>query len=149
MSPVLIGVALLLAVALWGFFSGPGGVTLGSGTGKSGNGMNAQQIADYAVNAGFGGSNLVIAIAVALAESGGNPQAVGDGGTSYGLWQIHWTVHPEFDKAQLFDPLYNANAAFAIFSSKGNFSDWSTYNSGTYQQFVPAAQDAATGATNV
>lgn len=146
MSPVLIGVALLLAVALWGFFSGGlGGVALGNGGSGSGGNMNAQQIASYAANAGFWGSNLVIAVAVALAESGGNPQAVGDGGTSYGLWQIHWTVHPEFDKSQLFDPQYNANAAFAIYSPKGNFTDWSAYNNGRYQAYIGAAQDAAAG----
>lgn len=95
-------------------------------------GIPAKDIATYAGIAGFSGDDLVIAVAIALAESGGDPKAQGDnfGGeyTSYGLWQIHWTVHPEFDASQLFDPQYNANAAYLLYARRGNrFIDWSTY----------------------
>jgi hypothetical protein len=90
--------------------------------------LSAAEIAVYAMQAGFTGDNLVTAVAIALAESGGDPKASGDNGTSYGLWQIHWTVHPEFDSAQLFDPQYNANAAFLLYQRRGNFEDWSTFD---------------------
>jgi hypothetical protein len=51
------------------------------------------------------------------------------------LWQIHFTVHPEFDENSLYDPQYNANAAFQIYQNAGNtFTDWTTFNKGTYLQ---------------
>lgn len=143
MSPLLIAVALVLAVGLWGYLqtganqSGPSA----SGSGR----LSASQIAGYAANAGFAGDDLPTAVAIALAESGGDSQnQTGDGGTSWGLWQIHWTVHPEFDKSQLLDPQYNANAAYALYSRAGGaFTDWSAYNNGKFAGFLPAAQVAS------
>lgn len=141
MSPVLIAIALVLAVGLWGFLSTS--QTSGSGSGGSGV-LSASQIAQVASNAGFSGDDLTTAVAVALAESGGDSQnQTGDGGTSWGLWQIHWTVHPEFDKSQLLDPQYNANAAYTLYSKAGGaFTDWSAYNNGKYVAFMPAASGA-------
>jgi len=98
----------------------------------------AAQLQQLAANVGFSGDDLATAVAIALAESGGNPNATGDNGTSYGLWQIHWTVHPEFDKTRLFDPQYNANAAYSIYSRRGSFADWTTYKTGAYVQFLPS-----------
>lgn len=101
------------------------------------------KIADYARNAGFSGTDLVTAVAIAYAESSGNPDAVGDSGTSYGLWQIHYTVHPETytnDPTELFDPQKNANAAFSIFQAAGNsFRPWSTFTNGMYQSHLQQA----------
>jgi hypothetical protein len=37
-------------------------------------------------------------------ESGFNPKAIGDGGTSFGLVQIHLPAHPYVTKEQAFDP---------------------------------------------
>src|SRR5258708_5515621 len=99
-----------------------------------------KSISEYAANAGFSGFALVEAVAIAYAESSGDPNAVGDNGTSYGLWQIHYTVHPEFDPSQLFDPQYNANAAFSIYEAAGNsFSPWTTFNSGAYTKYLEQA----------
>lgn len=141
MSPLLIAVALVLAVGLWGLLSMS--QTSGGGSGV----LSASQIAAVASNAGFSGDDLVTAVAIALAESGGDSQdQTGDGGTSWGLYQIHWTVHPEFDKSQLLDPQYNANAAYTLYRNKGGtFTDWSAYNNGKYAAFLPAAS----GAVNV
>ena len=55
-------------------------------------------------------------MAVALAESSGNPAAVGDmnipnvaaAGGSVGLWQINKAAHPEFAGQDLTDPQINA-----------------------------------------
>lgn len=137
MSPVLIAVALVLAIGLWGYLSTSGSIG-GSGV------LSASQIAAVASNAGFQGDDLTTAVAIALAESGGDSQnQTGDGGTSWGLWQIHWTVHPEFDKNQLLNPQYNANAAFALYSARGGtFGDWSAYNNGSYLAFLSAASGA-------
>jgi Lysozyme like domain len=107
--------------------------------------LSAAQIAVYAMQAGFTGDDLVTAVAIALAESGGDPNAQGDfmAGqyTSYGLWQIHWTVHPEFQPTQLFDPQYNANAAFLLYERRHGFGDWSTFNSGAYTAHLSAATE--------
>lgn len=110
------------------------------------------QIAGIALNAGFTGSALTIAVAVALAESSGNPQAhntnAGTGDNSYGLWQINMlgSMGParrqQFGIANneaLFDPSTNARAAFMLWKARGGFGDWSTYNRGTYLRFMMRA----------
>ena len=112
-------------------------------------------IAVYARNAGFQGVDLITAVAIALAESSGNPDAQGDytldgkivspgtqGAvpTSFGLWQIHLTVHPEFNGQNLFDPQTNANAAYSIYRAAGNsFHPWSTYINGAYTAHLDEA----------
>lgn len=105
--------------------------------------MTASDIYTVAQNAGFTGTDLVTAVAIALAESGGNPNALGDtnigsGTGSFGLWQINADAHPEYAPfTQLYDPQTNANAAYAIYSAAGNsFSPWSTYKNGAYESFV-------------
>jgi len=113
--------------------------------------LTPAQISYYAQRAGFTGQDLVTAVAIALAESSGNPNtynpetAAGtpQGQGSYGLWQIYLTAHPEYAGVNLYDPQTNANAAFAIYSAAGGFSPWSTYNSGEYQAYlIPSASVA-------
>lgn len=97
-------------------------------------------IAGVASTAGFTGGDLVIAVAVAYAESSGNPNSVGDNGDSIGLWQINLPNHPEYQGVNLTDPQTNANAAFAIYSAAGNsFSPWTTFRNGAYQQNIDQA----------
>lgn len=104
------------------------------------------QLYALAVSTGF--ADPVTAAAIAMAESGGNPDAVGDlvitpplG--SIGLWQINAAAHPQYDPTSLHDPNTNAAAALTISSGGTNFQPWSTFTSGAYQQFVPAAQAAS------
>lgn len=104
--------------------------------------MSVDDIITVATNAGFTGQDLVTAVAVAMAESSGNPNALGDigiGQGSFGLWQINSYWHPEYgpDFSKLYDPQTNANAAYAIYVAAGNsFTPWSTFKTGSYQQFV-------------
>lgn len=49
---------------------------------------------------------------IAMHESGGDPAAIGDGGTSYGLFQINKPSHPDFDIAKYKDPIYQADYQF-------------------------------------
>jgi len=108
------------------------------------------QIAQYAYQAGWTGYDALLAVAVAIAESGGDPQAynpetaagapINKG--SYGLWQIYLNAHPEFEGENLFDPQTNANAAFSIWQNSGGWNPWSTYKSGAYQANLFAAQKA-------
>jgi Lysozyme like domain len=104
-------------------------------------------IAMYAANAGFTGPDLQVAVAVALAESSGYADVVGDllvtPGGSVGLWQINLKAHPQYSQAQLMDPQTNANAAYSIYSAAGNqFTPWSTYTNGAYASYIVQAQTA-------
>ncbi len=111
--------------------------------------LTPQQIAIAAQKAGFTGSNLVIAVAVALAESGGNANARGDVtiGGSFGLWQVYCMAHPDLipptnpDSVAWYDPYQNARWAYEI-SGGSNWHPWSTYIHGTYQAFMDKARAA-------
>jgi hypothetical protein len=68
--------------------------------------------------------------AIAMAESTGDAgNTTGDGGTSYGLYQVHWTVHPQFNPMQLLDPNYNTNAAIQLSGNGQDLSPWTTWES--------------------
>lgn len=110
--------------------------------------LSAADIASFAAGAGFQGPDLITAVAIALAESSGNPNAIGDqslapaNGPSIGLWQINIgsQAHPELAGANLQDPATNAAAAYGIYSASG-FRPWTTYGSGKYLLSVSQAQN--------
>lgn len=116
--------------------------------------LSPAQIQGYAANAGFTGNDLATAVAIALAESGGNPNIIGDqslapsNGPSYGLWQINIgsKANPQFAGQNLLDPQTNANAAYSIYSRFG-FGRWTTYGNGTYGMYLqpgaPTSPDAS------
>jgi len=102
------------------------------------------QLAQVASGAGFSGESLVTAIAVALAESSAIVNNIGDGNTSFGLWQIHTPAHPQYNRAQLLnDANYNAAAAWDISSGGTNWYPWSTWKNGAYRRYLARARDAA------
>ena len=114
-------------------------------------------IAAYAHRVGFSGNDLIIAVAVAQAESGGHSEAHNDnaatGDDSYGLWQINMKGalgeprRRQFglqQNAELFDPLINGLAAVKIRKQRGSWADWSTYKSGAYKQYMGGATRAVT-----
>jgi len=125
----------------------PADVSMSSPPSVSGN-YTAAAIAQLAAWAGFTGAALIIATAIALAESSGNPNAHGDigiGQGSFGLWQINAYYHPEYgpDFTKLYDPETNANAAYAIYLAAGSsFSPWSTFKNRAYMTYYSAAQNA-------
>ena len=103
------------------------------------------------------------AAAIALAESGGNPDAILN--TAYpdrpnyhppapgnlpeysvGLWQINLVAHPSYTEAQMLTPTGNVKAALAISSGGINFTPWSTYNSGAYLPHLTGTSGATTTA---
>jgi Lysozyme like domain len=142
-----------LSQALRGVARGLAGLGQALGT------LSPAQIQGYAANAGFTGDDLATAVAIAMAESTGNPNAynaetAAAGGTppgqgSYGLWQIYLKAHPEFAGQNLYDPQTNANAAYSVYQAAGGFSPWSTYNSLAYVMYLsplaatPAVVDAS------
>ena len=71
------------------------------------------------------GVDPVTAVATMLVESDGNNQAVGDGGTSFGLFQLHQGGElGNLSETQAFDPSVNAQVALSQFQQLGgSYSD--------------------------
>lgn len=117
--------------------------------------LSPLQIAQIAYDAGFRGQALVTAVAVALAESSGRPEAVGDvalqndkWGPSIGLWQVRSLREQQGtggtrDPSILTDPVVNARSAFEISGGGENFTPWTVFKKGTYRKFLNEAQSAA------
>lgn len=106
--------------------------------------MNLAQLQALAASTGF--PDPALAAAVAMAESGGNPSAIGDLtlGRSVGLWQINLAAHPNYDEASLLDPQTNADAAYTISNAGQNWKPWSTFNSGAYLQYYAPSSSTST-----
>src|SRR5262245_26390251 len=118
--------------------------------------LSDAEIARHAANGGFTGPDLETAVAVALAESGGDPALLGDVniqtaeyGPSVGLWQIR-SVNPghgnQFDQQHRdatanLDPATNAANAHAIFEQRG-WGQWSAYTNRRYRNFLGRARNA-------
>lgn len=110
-----------------------------------GSGNSTTDLAQLWIDAGGSPALANTMAAIALAESGGQVGAQGsknsNGTYDYGLWQIN-SSHSQFNKQQLLsDPLYNAQAAVAVFKSQG-LTAWSTYNNGAYRNFLAGAANA-------
>lgn len=116
--------------------------------------LTGKQIASYAQQGGFNTNESTIAVAIALAESGGETTSHNSTppDDSYGLWQINMlgAMGPDRRKKfgitkneELFDPLINAKAAHTIYGESG-WKAWTTYTSGKYKQFLtdPVPTDA-------
>jgi hypothetical protein len=142
-------VTLAIAVALLVFlYSQNSGLTVGSVVGGILSHLSSEDILTYAANAGFTEPDLDVAVAIAQAESSGNPSAIGDvalaptNGPSIGLWQINIgsKAHgSQYTQEQLIDPQQNANAAYAIYTrAGGQFSDWTTFSTGAYLAYMPS-----------
>lgn len=113
--------------------------------------LSPAQIAEYAHEAGFRGQDLTVAVAVAMAESGGDTKAHNavPPDDSYGLWQVNMigSLGParrdEFhldSNRELFDPEENAKAAWAISGHGDSFRPWTTYTSGAYKKYLDDAR---------
>ena len=109
--------------------------------------LTPEQVALVASKAGFKDKNLVIAVAVALAESGGNALAHGDLQLapygSYGLWQINSHAHPNLiglpaDPSKWYDPFVNATFAYKV-SGGSNWKPWSTFIHESYKSHMVMA----------
>lgn len=117
--------------------------------------MNPPEIAALAYRAGVTSqSDLQAAIAIAMAESGGNPNAEGDKhlqtkvwGPSVGLWQIR-SLKAESgkgsvrDATRLKDPTFNAASMFNISKGGKNWGAWTTWPLRA-APYMPAAATAA------
>lgn len=119
-------------------------------------GLSRSQLTGLAQSVGFTGSDVQVAVAVAFAESGGNPGATNMKGRdeSYGLWQINMEgpLGPDrrrkfgiTDNYQLLQPAVNAKAARIIHKESGWYA-WSTFQDGAYKEFMTKDPVPSTGA---
>jgi len=118
--------------------------------------LGPERIAQLAYDAGFRGRDLAVAVAVAMAESGGDTRIPGDTGIqdrtwspSVGLWQIR-SLHADRGTGRMRDelanvrPAVNARHARAIWRERGgSFAAWSAYTNGSYRQYLDVARRAA------
>lgn len=106
---------------------------------------------------------LDVAVAVCLAESGGDPAAKNPSSSATGLWQIMYSVHkdkvePAYKFLQetynyktdmgegqdrLLDPVINSRVALMVYGespvnpkSTSRFSPWEAYNTGAYKAYL-------------
>jgi hypothetical protein len=107
----------------------------------------AEQIYAFAREAGFSPDRAATMTAIAMAESGGNSTAHNPyGENSKGLWQVNAAVHPQFAGMDLYDPVQNAKAAFAVSHGGDDIAPWTTSHGGAsarYVRFKSQAQAAA------
>jgi hypothetical protein len=100
--------------------------------------LSLAELRQLAESVGFRDDAIHIAAAVAMAESGGDTQAIGKvNHDDRGLWQINVHFHPEFDPSLLFDPIFNARAAFRVSKGGTDFTPWVTFNKGLHQRYMP------------
>jgi len=122
--------------------------------------LTADQIYQEALEAGWTGTAAHTITAIALAESGGNPNAHNGKApdNSYGLTQINMignlgaprrSEYGITSNNALLDPVTNLKAALHVYNDAGgSFKPWSTYTSGSYKNNLGVA-NAATGGTSL
>ena len=143
---VVLVVLLLVGLLVAANTLGDSGATAGPITSTG-----ALGLAQAADQAGFEGGGLRLAVAVGLAESGGNPSARNrvpptsgcpSGSLDRGPWQINDCYHSEVGDACAFDLACSAREAFRISAGGTDWTAWVTFTVGAYRDHLEAA-DAA------
>lgn len=102
--------------------------------------LRQDQLYAYATQAGFTGNARDNIVAIAMAESGGNPTAQNcnnpGGSCDRGILQINNQFHPEVSDKCAYNPLCAFTAAFSISNGGTDFSPWTTFKSGAYTKFL-------------
>jgi Lysozyme like domain len=109
--------------------------------------MSISEVIAVAQKAGFTGTGLITAVAIAIAESGLNPIAINYNNDSHnsvdrGLWQINSYWHPEFTAPDIFNTDTNARAAYAISKGGKDFTPWVTFKTNAYRKYTDAVAAA-------
>jgi hypothetical protein len=110
------------------------------------------QIVQAAQSVGFSANSAQTIAAIALAESGGNTQAISSPNTNgtrdYGLVQIN-SVHfgNGTSQAQALNPIAALSYALSLSSGGTNFTPWSTFNSGAYQKYSSSSSGGGGSST--
>ncbi len=116
------------------------GGALGGGVASAGGPVDFTKARDLAMQAGFQGKAADVMAATALAESGGNPNAIGDKniGGSYGLTQIHEPAHGPVAREALGNGLRAMQLAYNISKGGTDFTPWTMFKNGGYRKYMPA-----------
>lgn len=94
--------------------------------------LSIEQIAQLAIDVGIpNGQTLYEAVAIALAESGGDTQAVSPD-QDKGVWQINPVHDDKLPGSDRFDPVVNAQLMAMVSNRGSNWSPWVAYNTGAY-----------------
>jgi len=109
--------------------------------------LSIRQAYRDARKAGFNASQAVIIVAIAMAESGLRSDAIGPVG-EIGITQVYPVTHPQYSRACLLDPQCNFNA-YEISNHGTNWHPWTTYNEGTYKQYLPQVEKVAGTSANL
>jgi len=121
--------------------------------------LSPAQIYQLARDAGLSAAAATIATAIAMGESGGRTDAMGDvglqdskWGPSIGLWQVR-SVKAQSgtgqtrDATRLTDPAFNAQAMVAISGGGKNWQPWTVYTKGIYKQYLSKVTSTVPGST--
>jgi len=143
-AALLLPVVVLLAAAVGVLGGGTDAVIPVAGGGAAG-------LAVAAAQAGFTGQGLRLAVAVGLAESGGDPTARNPnpptpgcpgGSLDRGGWQLNTCYHTEVSDACADDLACAAEQTYQISAAGSDWSAWTTYTSGAYRAQLGAADQA-------
>lgn len=102
---------------------------------------NKARLIEAARRAGFTGQALQVAVAIAMAESGGRENARGVNSdrrrtVDRGPWQINSHWHREVPDSEAYNYDAAARHAFRISGGGRNWSPWTTYKTGAYRQYI-------------
>ncbi len=113
--------------------------------------MNDTDIARLALSVGLPqGNPVAFAVAIALCESSGNPNAVGPRtryGSAVGLWQIMPPGDNGESGASLKNPQVNARAMASRSRMGTNWQPWECWTSGKWKRFYERGIKAASAAS--
>ena len=141
LSLVIVGVVAVVSVADMATAAMPPEACDAPGASPAVTGSGPSLAASAAFAAGFRGNDLVMAVAVAGAESSYRPTVRNSIGAS-GLWQILQSAHQElFDRYNWRDPEQNALMAMSVWSAAGrSWSPWTTFTGGAYRAHLAEAR---------
>ncbi len=151
MKLVLAAVAALLLVPVVLVAAAVGALGGGADPSMPVAARGATGLAAAAAQAGFTGQGGRLAVAVGLAESGGNPAARNPnpptpgcpaGSTDRGAWQLNTCYHPEVADACADDLACAALQTYRISAAGSDWTAWTTFTSGAYQAELGAADQA-------
>lgn len=111
-----------------------------------------KEIAAAVIGAGFTGSDAITAVAVALAESGGNPTATNknsNGSTDFGLFQINSVHRGILSSGNWQNPRDNARMAKQVFDQSKGWTPWVAWKQGKHTLYLTRAKAAISGAGEV
>ena len=142
-SLVTVGVVVVAAIASMAAAAAPADPCAAESPVPSGAGTGPALATSAAFAAGFRGEDLIMAVAIAGAESSYRPTIRNSIGAS-GLWQILQSAHQDlFARYDWRDPAQNAVMAFSVWAAASrSWTPWTTFTGGSYRAHLEEARSA-------